>query len=532
MATRAIEYVLTLKDQLTSKIKGAEVGMKGLTQATKETQSAFSGLIGMLGIGMAVFKGVEWMKGGVEKFHAAEMAQAKLNSTIRSMGNSAQLSKKEYDDLASTIASKTLFSKSDVQDAERYMATFSNVKGVIYKDAIPAVMDMAAQFGGDVKENAVRLGKALNDPIQGVTALKRIGVTFTEAQKDQIKALVATGKGLEAQKIILAEVSKESGHVAEAMANTDPYFKFNKAMGAAQKSMGGIIMKIVEGVLPAFVWFATTLKDVIGWMSKFQNIIAPFGAFLGVVAGGILAVVIATKLWAGATAMLNTVMALNPITLIVIGIAALIAAIVMCWNKFEGFRKVVYGIWSVMKDFGGMLKDYVVDRIQGIISGIGTMGKALLSLFRGDFKQAWQEAKDGMAGIAGVDAAKKAGARIAKAYKAGVKSEEEETKKKNALQALEDKKKEKDLDYLSKMKSGEGAAAEFDTSKIKKQKDTPSSNSVKGNNPTNIYITIDKMVDKFEIVTTTIRESSSEIKDLVARALVDAVNDVNLIGGR
>ena len=534
MASRAIEYVLTLKDQLTAKIKQAEVGMKGLKQATTETQSAFSGLIGMLGIGMTVFKGVEWMKGGVEKFHTAEQAQAKLNATIRTMGNSAQLSKKEYDDLVTTISSKTLFSKSDVQDAERYMATFSNVKGTIYKDAIPAVMDLAAQFGGDVKENAVRLGKALNDPVAGVTALKRIGVSFTDSQKETMKQLVATGKSAEAQKIILAELAKESGNAAEVMARTDPYFKFNKAMGAAQKGVGELIGKMLQSVMPVFEKFATMLKSTINFMKKWSDVLAPLGAGLGVFAGAILVVVVATKLWAGAMGILNAIMAMNPITLIIMGIAALVAVIVVCWNKFEGFRKVVYGLWSVIKDFGGMLKDFVIDRIKGIITGLGAMGKALLSLFKGDFKQAWVEAKEGMVGITGIEAAQKAGARIAKAYKAGVASEEADTAKKSLADAISEKQKKADEDYLAKMKSGgDENMPEQKTGKTGKVgKDTPSANSVRGNAPTTINITINDLVKEFSVVTTTIRESSGEIKDLVARALVDAVNDVNLIGGR
>jgi hypothetical protein len=53
------------------------------------------------------------------------------------------------------------------------------------------------------------LGKALNDPIKGVTALQRVGVSFTKGQKDQIKSLEESGHHMQAQKVILRELNKE-----------------------------------------------------------------------------------------------------------------------------------------------------------------------------------------------------------------------------------------------------------------------------------------------------------------------------------
>src|SRR5258708_1908746 len=63
-----------------------------------------------------------------------------------------------------------------------------------------------------------QLVKALNDPIHGVTSLMRVGVTFTAQQKEQIKTLVDTGHTMDAQKVILAELTKEFGGSAAAQA--------------------------------------------------------------------------------------------------------------------------------------------------------------------------------------------------------------------------------------------------------------------------------------------------------------------------
>jgi hypothetical protein len=69
---------------------------------------------------------------------------------------------------------------------------------------------------------AIQLGKALNDPTQGVSALSRVGVSFTDVQKDMIKKLQESGDMMGAQRIILGELEKQFGGTAEAVGKTLP----------------------------------------------------------------------------------------------------------------------------------------------------------------------------------------------------------------------------------------------------------------------------------------------------------------------
>jgi phage-related protein len=57
----------------------------------------------------------------------------------------------------------------------------------------------------------------------------------------------------------------------------------------------------------------------------------------------------ATKVWAGVQAVFNAIMSANPIALIVIGIAALIAAVVLAYKKFEWFRNFVHTVLNALK---------------------------------------------------------------------------------------------------------------------------------------------------------------------------------------
>lgn len=91
--------------------------------------------------------------------------------------------------------------------------------------------------------------------------------------------------------------------------------------------------------------------------------------------------------------LVNLAMSLNPIGLVIAGVAALIAVVVTCWNKFAGFRAVMLTVWDTMKGFAKIIKDLVISRITSLLQGIGKVGEAISLLFSGKFSQAWDAAK-------------------------------------------------------------------------------------------------------------------------------------------
>ncbi len=106
--------------------------------------------------------------------------------------------------------------------------------------------------------------------------------------------------------------------------------------------------------------------------------------------------------------LLNLAMTMNPIGLMIAGIAALVAVLIACWNKFAGFRAVILTVWDTMKGFAGLIKDLVISRIQSLLQSIGKVGEALGKLFKGDFSGAWQSAKEAGSLFLDVDGARKA----------------------------------------------------------------------------------------------------------------------------
>ena len=151
--------------------------------------------------------------------------------------------------------------------------------------------------------SAKMLGKALNDPVKGLTALGKAGVTFSEAQKEQIKTMVAHGDVAGAQAIILGEVEKQVGGVAEATATGGA--KMSVAFGEMQESVGKALLPSLQALMPI--------------LQKVLTVIAPF-------APAIFAVV-------AAFVVLNAVMAANPFVLIAVAVIALIAGLVLLYQN-------------------------------------------------------------------------------------------------------------------------------------------------------------------------------------------------------
>lgn len=150
----------------------------------------------------------------------AQTEMAKLRAVIKATGGAAGFSAREMSDMASSLQNVTTFGDEAIKSSQAILATFKNIKGDQFEAATETLLDMSTVLGQDARQGAIQLGKALNDPIQGVTALRRVGVSFTKTQMAQIKAMQAAGDTMGAQKVILTELRNEFGGAAREAADT------------------------------------------------------------------------------------------------------------------------------------------------------------------------------------------------------------------------------------------------------------------------------------------------------------------------
>jgi hypothetical protein len=183
---------------------------------------------------------------------AAESARiSRLTAAaVASTGGAARISAEQVGTLAESLSNKTAVDDEAIQSGANLLLTFTKVRNEagrgndIFNQATKAAVDMSVALGTDVSGAALQLGKALNDPIKGVGALGRAGVSFTKQQKDQIRTLVNSGKTLDAQRIILSELEVQFGGAAEAAA--DPMQRLSVIAGNLGERVGTILLPHVE----------------------------------------------------------------------------------------------------------------------------------------------------------------------------------------------------------------------------------------------------------------------------------------------
>jgi len=170
--------------------------------------------------------------------------------------------------------------------------------------------------------------------------------------------------------------------------------------GVAQRVFG-----LFAGGLKFIMEFRTEIALVAGVVAVALGVSKAYTAALVVYKGVQTAVTVATKAWAATQWLLNIAMNANPIGIVITVVAALAAAVVWAWGKFAGFRAFLLTMWDVVKGFGGLLKDYIIDRFHDMLSGLGKLGEAMRRLFSGDFKGASESAKEGFKELSGANAA-------------------------------------------------------------------------------------------------------------------------------
>ena len=142
------------------------------------------------------------IKYSIDQAAEAEKVDAQLNAVLESTHQAAGLNGVELDNMAKALQKTTAYDDEAVKSSESLLLTFTKIGKDIFPQAEQAALDMSTALGTDLKSSTLQLGKALQDPITGLTALRRAGVSFTQDQKDMIKTLVDSGDTMQSQKIM------------------------------------------------------------------------------------------------------------------------------------------------------------------------------------------------------------------------------------------------------------------------------------------------------------------------------------------
>lgn len=292
------------------------------------------GLVGAIGTTAILAFG----KASVAAAEESAVSTARLENVFRQMGDTTGTAAKAAEDYAGVLSRKIGVDDDSIMAAQAQLATFGAVSNAtartagVFDRATTAAADLAAAGFGTLDTNAVQLGKALQDPTKGLTALAKSGVTFTDQQKAQIAAMQQSGDVLGAQNVVLKAVEGQVGGTAAATATGSA--KMQVAYGELQETIGTKLLPVVSSL-------TTFLSDNMGMLIPLGGAILAVVGAIKLYELGTKAAKVAQAAWNVVQVIFNVIMSANPIMLVVIAIAALIAAVILAYQRVGWFRAFV-----------------------------------------------------------------------------------------------------------------------------------------------------------------------------------------------
>lgn len=504
--SEVVQYILDLKsNQFDSALTTA-------TAKTTTLNSAMTGLASTAALAFSAFAAYDFISGSIDAFNESDQALAQLNATLKSTQGELGLTSEALQGQAKAMQQLTTFDDDAVISMQSVLATFTQIKGEVFTNAVPAILDLSTKMGQDLKSSAVQVGKALNDPIAGITALRRVGVSFTASQKSVIESLVQTGQVAEAQKLILAELNKEFGGSAEAAAaaGTGPWKQLQNQFGDVREEVGELALSIGKDLLPVIKSLVSGAGELVKWMKDSGSEFKATAFAVGTLVVGLqVAIPVMEGMGIATSAMLG------PLALVTASVYMLVDGYNTLMNTAQQWEE-----WEKTK------------------KGVYVQEKAILYEYQqAELRKVLQREK--MQGLSEELAFKKAIASEEEVLIRKIDSLDKELNRETNLEDtaplldawIQNKQALKNLkDIESKGLSGLQAPApkkSANTAMVnspKIAKDQTKSQAV-GQKSITINVSINDIAKGFTVVTNNVQQGANKIKEQVTSALVSSIND-------
>jgi len=408
------------------KVEVAIVGdASGLSRAFRQADNSASRFgkrskLGAVGMGLltgaaagatfAIGQGlVSAFRTGIDEMSEQQKVSAQTAAALKSTGNAAGVTQGHIESMASALQEQTGIQDDAIQSAQNLLLTFTAIsnKGPdkMFDRATRAAMDLSVAFHKDLNSSTIMVGKALQQPEKGVTALTRVGVTFSAKQKGVIKSLVETGRKAEAQQLILRELEKQTKGSAAAYGRTVPgqVARAQRAWEDLTQSLVSAVVPLAAALLPALTaairgvtrffqdnWpkMQQIAKQVWDWFSA--NLLPTFREIGQGIGEAVVAIYgVFREYWPQIWAVVGP------------ALSQLVAGVKFAMNVIGGVVKVFAGIlkgdWGML--WGG-LKQIVVGFVTGLASTIKNLAQTAWGLMKLVGKAIWDGIKAGVGSIA------------------------------------------------------------------------------------------------------------------------------------
>lgn len=303
-------------------------------------------------------------------------ALGQVNAALASMGPVAGRTSEQLQKNAEALMNISTFDDDDIlRKVTANMLTFGKVAGTEFDRAQLAAVNLSARLGTDLQSSAIMVGKALNDPVKGLTAMGKAGIQFTAQQKAMIAGMVAVGDSAGAQRIILKELESQFGGSAEAMRAASPDVALTQKWDTLKEKLGAIALDVLPKILPSI----ERVIDAFNNLSPGTQAVIVGVAGVAAAAGPLLTVLgsltsIAAPLIAtfGGAGLAGTLAALA----VPLGIVAAAAgAAYLVWKNWDTIGPILQGV-------GDKINEVLGPKVIGLFNEVKT---TLTELWNGPF---------------------------------------------------------------------------------------------------------------------------------------------------
>jgi hypothetical protein len=372
---------------------------------------------------------VEFGEKCIQAFEKIEPAIANVEAGLASTHNQIGIGIDDFKKMAGSLSKVGVFGRSDIlQNSTAQLLTFGNIGKENFEMVQKAATDVTAKLygldasGDQLRSISIMMGKMMENPIRGITAARRIGISFSDSEEKVVKGMVDANNVMGAQQFMLAAIERQYGGTSAALMQT--------AKGAdilRKRKLAGTMANIGAQLIPV----KEQLMELADKMLEFVNVILPPTIeFLKVAGPYIIGIVAAMYLWKFAYGALtlatkaftavqmiqalgfkgymatlkigaiatkaitaaqwlwNIALTANPIGLIIVGIAAMIAISVIAirnWRTFGAALTLILGpigtvirLVMILREHWDAIKNAF--QTKGILGGLLEIGKALLDV--------------------------------------------------------------------------------------------------------------------------------------------------------
>ncbi len=274
----------------------------------------------------------------VKNFIESEDALAQVRTRLQEVGDAVGITEKQFVDAAKNLQINSLFGDDQIlRDVTTQFLTFGNITGEQFLKAQQAVLDLSTVLKTDLKAQAIQLGKALDNPVKGLTALRKSGIQFSQAEETLIKSMAKAGRVAEAQTLILQAIEHYYGGAAAAAGNVNPYVKLVNVLGDLTESFGKIINEFLQPLVKEVNDLVTFIDGLSDGTKKAIVVFLGLAAAIGPV------LIIMGAVGQGITALIGLMAVLNGVSALwIIGLAAAAFIIYQAWNPIMQFFKAFW----------------------------------------------------------------------------------------------------------------------------------------------------------------------------------------------